>query len=112
MEIRALNGKEKKNFGKEFDFVIVEENAKTYYTKKTIVDIRDKINNALEVCDGEKQPTDNATAILPDVRSCATLEEVEQLADKLTNEEREELIHRYCHGCGSIDNTCQCWNDE
>ena len=30
----------------------------------------------------------------------------------LTDEQRLDLISRCCHGCGSLDTSCQCWNDE
>lgn len=30
----------------------------------------------------------------------------------LTAEQRLELIGLCCHGCGSLDTGCQCWNDE
>lgn len=53
-----------------------------------------------------------ATAISPLVNGCATLEAIEQAADKLTDDERMELIGRYCKYCRDLDNTCQCWNDE
>lgn len=37
---------------------------------------------------------------------------VKELVDTLTDEERYELIHEYCHGCGRKEPGCQCWNDE
>jgi len=49
---------------------------------------------------------------IPVVNGCATLEAIEQAADKLTDDERMDLIGRYCRHCGNLDNTCQCWNDE
>jgi len=30
----------------------------------------------------------------------------------LTDRQRYELSHDCCHGCGSLDTGCQCWNDE
>jgi hypothetical protein len=30
----------------------------------------------------------------------------------LTDEQRYELHHACCRGCGSLDTGCQCWNDE
>jgi hypothetical protein len=30
----------------------------------------------------------------------------------LTDEQRYELAHSVCRGCGSLDTKCQCWNDE
>ena len=32
--------------------------------------------------------------------------------DKLTDDERYEVISKYCKHCGSKDPNCQCWNDE
>lgn len=30
----------------------------------------------------------------------------------LSDEERMEIIMRFCRACGSDDPRCQCWNDE
>jgi len=30
----------------------------------------------------------------------------------LTDEQRHALISKCCRGCGSLDTSCQCWNDE
>lgn len=30
----------------------------------------------------------------------------------LADEQRYELAHSCCRGCGSLDTSCQCWNDE
>lgn len=32
--------------------------------------------------------------------------------NSLTNEQRHELAGSVCHGCGSFDTRCLCWNDE
>ena len=37
-------------------------------------------------------------------------EAAEWLWDKLTDEQRLSLPR--CHSCGSLDTTCQCWNDD
>lgn len=37
-------------------------------------------------------------------------EAVEWLWDKLTDEQRAELP--MCKSCGSLDTSCQCWNDD
>ena len=43
-----------------------------------------------------------------------TLDPVDILAylNALTDDERMEIISRFCHHCGSKDTSCQCWNDE
>ena len=40
------------------------------------------------------------------------VEEIIKKMNKMTSEERYEIIHAYCTYCGSLDNNCQCWNDE
>jgi len=55
---------------------------------------------------------ENSGLNIPVVNGCATLEAIEQAADKLIDDERMDLIGRYCRHCGNLDNTCQCWNDE
>ena len=45
--IRKLNKKEIKNLGNEFQFIIENDYSKMYYKKETLIDLRDKINNAL-----------------------------------------------------------------
>ena len=32
--------------------------------------------------------------------------------DTLTDDERLQVMARYCRDCGSEDPRCQCWNDE
>ena len=34
------------------------------------------------------------------------------ILDGLTDEQRLDVISRYCKYCGSMDSGCQCWNDD
>ena len=47
----------------------------------------------------------------PVLAAALTTEEIEQVFSKLTDDERYNLIHRCCHGCGSLDSNCRCWDD-
>lgn len=38
--------------------------------------------------------------------------ELKEILDSLTDDERNDLFSNYCRHCGSMDATCQCWNDE
>ncbi len=40
------------------------------------------------------------------------IEFIKQEMDKLTDDERSEVIGNYCKYCGSTNSGCQCWNDE
>ena len=40
------------------------------------------------------------------------LYQVKRLFKELTDEERLEVMNRYCKSCGSDNPRCQCWNDE
>lgn len=69
----------------------------------------------------------NATTMTPEVRADTgrRLRELEALLSDIngaervtatwlavTDEQRLELMGMCCHGCGSLDTSCQCWNDE
>lgn len=34
------------------------------------------------------------------------------MRDCMTDEQRLEIISSFCSGCGDVDPSCQCWNDE
>lgn len=40
------------------------------------------------------------------------LTKIKEMFKMLTDEERMDIMHDYCLGCGSPDTGCQCWNDE
>ena len=37
---------------------------------------------------------------------------VQWLWDKISDDQRLVLKNGCCSGCGSLDTTCKCWNDE
>lgn len=45
--IRKLNKKEIKNLGNEFQFLMENDYSKMYFKRKSLIELRDKINNAL-----------------------------------------------------------------
>lgn len=47
-----------------------------------------------------------------DVSGALPLAQIEELLNSLTDDQRLSLIGSYCHGCGSTDKNCQCWNDD
>jgi hypothetical protein len=40
------------------------------------------------------------------------INELIDILNQLTDDERVELISNYCTHCGSVDPFCQCWDDE
>lgn len=38
--------------------------------------------------------------------------DIKLLMDKLSDDERMELMGNYCKNCGDKNPNCQCWNDE
>lgn len=41
-----------------------------------------------------------------------TFDNIKEILDDLTDEQRKELFSNYCQECGSKDPLCQCANDE
>jgi len=41
-----------------------------------------------------------------------TEQDLLEILDALSDEQRLTIINRYCKYCGSKDTKCQCWNDD
>ena len=66
-------------------------------------------NKSTNVETGTTAQTD-ANTVLAD--SANRLANLKLELDKLSDDERYELISEYCKYCGSKDSGCQCWNDD
>lgn len=51
-------------------------------------------------------------AAKPLVSGSLPLDQIKELLDKLTDDERLSLFYKYCSECGCKDPRCQCWNDD
>ncbi len=41
-----------------------------------------------------------------------TVEILVELMQRMTDEERMDVMSEFCHHCGCTDPSCNCWNDE
>lgn len=48
----------------------------------------------------------------PERATKISIGELKEEMDKLTSDQRSDLMHNYCVHCGDKDPRCQCWNDD
>ena len=74
-----------------------------------VQEVKDYLKKVEQLMNAQKQVKN--IAYEPVLAAALTTEEIEQVFSKLTDDERYNLIHRCCHGCGSLDSNCRCWDD-